>query len=80
MTYDLPSAIYIYPLHPNTIANFETLNKTLEDLKAQFINEDLKALFMCPETPWGDFLTYKSPIDINIHQLNLKTPVIQINY
>ena len=47
----------------------------IEDLKAQFINEDLKALFICHETPGGDFLTYELPIDINIHQLYLKTPV-----
>ena len=57
MTYELPSAIYIHPLHPNTNVNFETF-KTFEDLKAQFINEDLKALFLCHETPWGDFLNF----------------------
>ena len=44
------------------------------DLKAQFINEDLKAQFIRHETPWGDFLTYELPIDINIHPLHPKTP------
>ena len=45
---------------------FGNIYKKIEDLKAQFINEDLKALFVCHETPWGDFLTYELPIDINI--------------
>ena len=48
--------------------------QNIEDLKAQFINEDLKALFICHETPWGDFSTYELPIDIKIHKLYLKTP------
>ena len=49
--------------------------KKIEDLMAQFINEDLNAPFICHETPWGDFLTYLLPIDINIHQPYLKTTV-----
>ena len=46
----------------------------IEDLKAQVINEDLN-LFKCHETPWRDFLTFELPLDINMHQLYLKTPV-----
>ena len=30
VTYELPSAIYIYPLYPNTNANFKTFTKKLE--------------------------------------------------
>ena len=72
-TYELPSAIYIYPLHPNTNANFDIFKKN-GDLKAQFINEDFKAQFIRLETSWGKLLTYELPIDKNIHPLHPKKP------
>ena len=71
VTNELPSAIYIYPLHPYTDANFDKFTKKW-DLKAQSINEDLKAQFIHHETPWGEILTYKLPIYINIHPLHPK--------
>ena len=73
VTNELPFVIYIYLLHPNTEANFKFTKK--RDLKAQSINEDLKAQFLRHETPWGEFLTYKLPIyiNINIHSLHPKT-------
>ena len=48
VAYELQNKMHIYPLYPNMPGNVDYYSKTNEDLKAHFINEDLKTQFICP--------------------------------
>ena len=48
--YEIPTEIFIYPHRANTAVNMDRHTKHFEDLKPQFINENLQVQFICYDT------------------------------
>ena len=51
--YEIRTETYIYSCRPNKPVNFYGYTNIIQDLKAYFINEDLKTQFTCHKTPPG---------------------------
>ena len=76
MTDAIQPTIYVYLLHPNTHVNADESSRKIRIFKAQFINEQLQAQFVCRETPplplyWreGCFMNYEIQAVIYIYIL-----------